>query len=56
MPKPIRVTVWGENVHERQNPVVAQVYPDGMHHCIADALREDPVLRVGTATLRSSNA
>ena len=41
MAKPIRVTVWGENVHERKNPIVANVYPDGMHHCIADGLRED---------------
>ncbi len=27
----IRVTVWGENVHERKNAVVAGVYPDTMH-------------------------
>ncbi len=54
MPDHIRVTVWGENVHERQNPVVAQVYPDGMHACIAQALREDPALRVGTATLQEA--
>ncbi len=41
MAKPIRVTVWGENVHERKNPIVAKVYPDGMHNCIAEGLRED---------------
>ena len=35
MPKRIRVTVWGENVHERKNAIVAQIYPDGMHNCIA---------------------
>ena len=23
----IRVTVWGENVHEQKNKVVAEVYP-----------------------------
>jgi trehalose utilization protein len=30
----IRVTVWGENVHERKNKVVAEVYPHhARHHC-----------------------
>ena len=54
MPDPIRVTVWGENVHERENPIVAQVYPDGMHTCIAAGLREDAALEVGTATLQEA--
>ncbi|MEO6568768.1 MAG: ThuA domain-containing protein, partial [Opitutaceae bacterium] len=54
MVQPIRVTVWGENVHERKNEVVAQIYPDGMHHCIADGLREDAQLEVGTATLQEA--
>lgn len=48
----VRVTVWSENVHERKNPIVAQVYPDGMHNCIARGLREEAVLEVGTATLQ----
>ena len=51
MTKPIHVTVWGENVHERENPIVAQVYPAGMHACIAEGLRTDAGLKVGTATL-----
>ncbi len=34
----IRVTVWGENVHEHENEIVASIYPNGMHNCIADAL------------------
>ena len=34
----IRVTVWGENVHEQENPLVAKIYPDGMHRTIARAL------------------
>lgn len=50
----IRVTVWGENVHERKSEIVAQVYPDGMHNCIADSLREDPAFVVRTATLQES--
>ncbi|HEY3600842.1 MAG TPA: ThuA domain-containing protein [Chthoniobacterales bacterium] len=51
MAKGIRVTVWGENVHERRNPIVRQIYPGGMHNCIAAALREDRRLEVRTATL-----
>jgi trehalose utilization protein len=46
----IRVTVWGENVHERKNPAVAKIYPDGMHASIARGL-SDPELDVRTATL-----
>ena len=52
MPKPIRVVVWGENVHERRNPLVRQIYPQGMHNCIADGLREDRSFQIRTATLQ----
>src|SRR4051794_4753820 len=34
----VRVTVWGENVHERNEPAVGAIYPDGMHTTIAAAL------------------
>ena len=47
----LRVTVWGENVHEQKNQAVAAVYPAGMHTCIAAGLRQDPALEVRTATL-----
>jgi trehalose utilization protein len=47
----IRVTVWGENVHERKSEVVAKIYPRGMHECIAESLRPDSDLEVRTATL-----
>lgn len=47
----IRVTVWGENVHEKSHQLVAQIYPKGMHGAIADALNQDPEIRAGTATL-----
>jgi len=52
MPQKLRVTVWGENVHERKNAIVRQVYPDGMHRCIAAGLSEDRSLEVRTATLQ----
>jgi trehalose utilization protein len=48
----IRVTVWGENVHERKSAVVAGVYPQTMHGTIAAGLSADPGLTVTTATLQ----
>ena len=51
MSAPIRVTVWGEYRHERENPRVAAIYPLGMHGTIAACLREDGGMQVGTATL-----
>jgi trehalose utilization protein len=48
---PVRVTVWGENLHERNNPAVAGVYPTGMHTCIADFLNQQPDIQAQTATL-----
>ena len=47
----LRVTVWNENVHEKKNPVVAKMYPKGMHSCIADALKIGNNVEVRTATL-----
>ena len=52
MAKKVRVLVWGENVHERKNETVAKIYPEGMHRCIADGLREDSAFAVRTATLQ----
>jgi trehalose utilization protein len=39
--RPIRVLVWGENVHEQVEPHVAAIYPDGMHATIADGIAEN---------------
>lgn len=49
---PIRTVVWGENVHEQKNRIVAGIYPKGMHGCIADALNADPRFAATTATLQ----
>lgn len=46
----IRVTVWNEYRHEKRNPKIAQIYPEGMHSTIAAALRQAGY-EVGTATL-----
>ena len=48
----VRAIVWGENIHERVNKVVAEIYPDGMHEAIARLLRQDPDIHAETATLQ----
>ncbi len=49
----IRVTVWGENVHENTHPEVGGIYPRGMHTCIAEALmKNEPRIQSVTATLQ----
>lgn len=49
---PIRVTVWGENVHEQNDKAVAENYPIGMHGQIAKLIGEDSNLRPTTVTLQ----
>ncbi|MFT4165730.1 MAG: ThuA domain-containing protein [Microlunatus sp.] len=46
----IRVTVWSENHHERHQPEIAAIYPDGIHGAIADGIAGDPRFAVRTAT------
>lgn len=48
----IRVTVYNEGVHEKSNPNVAKVYPNGIHNAIADFLRCDDI-EVKTVTLET---
>lgn len=45
-----RVTVWNEYRHEKRDPRIAQIYPDGIHGAVAAALRQAGH-EVGTATL-----
>jgi trehalose utilization protein len=47
----IRVTIWNEFVHETKSAEVAKIYPQGIHHVLAEALKKYPELRVSTATL-----
>lgn len=47
----IRAVVWNEFVHEKENPVVREIYPDGIHMAIARGLASDADIEVGTATL-----
>jgi trehalose utilization protein len=46
----INVTVWHEFRHEKTNPAVAKLYPNGIHEAIASHLRKRPDLNVRTAT------
>ncbi len=51
--QPIRVTVWGENLHEQKHDAVKKIYPNGMHTVIAEGIRErlGEGAQVRTATL-----
>jgi len=46
----VKVTVWNENRHEQKNPVVREIYPEGIHGAIASFLEEGG-FRTHTATL-----
>jgi len=46
-----RVTVWNEGRHEKKNEKVRQIYPNGIHNALADALRSKGLGEVRTATL-----
>jgi trehalose utilization protein len=46
----IRTLIWGENVHEQKNKVVAENYPKGMHNQIGSLLSSDPNISVKTTT------
>jgi trehalose utilization protein len=49
----VRVTVWGENVHEQRDESVRAIYPEGMHASIASGLLDQlgDEVQVRTATL-----
>ena len=46
-----KVTVWNEYRHEKKNPNIAKVYPEGIHGAIASYLKKESDLDVRTATL-----
>ena len=49
--KRIKVTVWNEFYHEQIEENVRNVYPEGIHKCIADFLGEETDFEIKTATL-----
>jgi trehalose utilization protein len=47
----IRVTVWNEFRHEKEDAHIAAVYPDGIHGAIAQGLEANSDFEIRTATL-----
>lgn len=48
--KRMNIVIWNENRHEKKNPVVSEIYPEGIHGTLAQVLKRDDV-QVTTATL-----
>ena len=46
----IKVTIWNEFRHEQTDEKIKQIYPDGIHGCIAGFLGKDEELEIKTAT------
>ena len=52
----IRVLVWNEFMHEKDASCKAsEIYPDGIHACIAEFLGREEDIEVTTATLEEEN-
>ena len=47
----IRVTIWNEFRHEKINPVVRDIYPEGIHEAIRGAFPDDGKYSIRIATL-----
>ena len=47
----INVLVWNEYIHEKNQPEVAAIYPEGIHHRIGKYLESDNDISVKYATL-----
>ena len=46
----INLTIWNEYYHEKNDEVVKQIYPNGIHGYIKDFLQKDQHLNISTAT------
>jgi trehalose utilization protein len=53
--RPVRVTVWGENLQDRDEPAVRELYPTGIHGAVAAGIRKwlAPSAIVETTTLHA---
>lgn len=51
MKENIKVTVWNEYRHEKENGYIASIYPEGIHGAIASYLKKDNNFEIRTATL-----
>ena len=53
--KKIKVTIWNEFRHEKTNPKVKALYPNGLHVAIADFLKECDDVEITLAALDDPN-
>ena len=51
MERKIKVTVWNEFRHEKNEPRIKELYPEGIHGALRDALMECGDFEVTTVTL-----
>ncbi len=53
MTRPINITIFNEFIHEKSNPVVTDIYPEGIHTTLADGLAKNlgKNAKITTATL-----
>ncbi len=51
----IRVLVWNEFFHEKNEDKTKEIYPEGIHKAIAEFLSKDEKIEVKTATLDDDN-
>ncbi len=54
MSKTIRAIVWNENVHEQEMPRVREIYPQGIHGCLAEFLGREGDIQAEIATLEEA--
>lgn len=47
----VKVTIWNEFLHERENAAVQAIYPKGIHQAIAEGMRAFGDFAITTATL-----
>lgn len=47
----LRVTIWNEYHHEKHNPAVSAIYPNGIHAVLKDGLAAHDFTHLRTATL-----
>ena len=47
----INVTVWNAYMHEKLEPAIGKIYPEGIHGAIAKMLGRDEKYNIRTATL-----
>lgn len=51
----IRVTIWNEFIHEKENEEIKKIYPKGIHGCIKEFLETEQDLQIVCRTLDMPN-